>query len=60
MKYKIEVHSEGYEDTTLIVDAKSLRDAKREERSAKLQWCAHNDIDLDSEFDLPFTRVTKL
>ena len=60
MKYKIEVHSLGYEDTALIVDAPSLRVAKREERAAKLQWCAHNGLDLDGEFELPFTRITQV
>ena len=56
--YKIEVHSQGYEDYTLMVKAPTLRDAKRREREAKVAWCDLNDIDLDSTFDLPFTRVT--
>lgn len=60
MKYKIEVHSQGYEDTALIVDANSLREAKRREREAKVAWCDHNAIDLDGNFDMPFTRVTKI
>lgn len=61
MKYKIEVHSLGYEDTSLIVDASSLRQAKQSERQAKIQWFDHNAIDLDDDtIELPFTRVTKL
>ena len=60
MKYKIEVHSLGYDDYSKVVDAPSLRVAKQQERQAKVEWCEHNDIDLDSSFDLPFTRITKL
>ncbi len=60
MTYKIEVHSLGYEDTCKVVDAPSLRVAKQQERQAKLEWCEHNDIDLDSSFDLPFTRIFKV
>lgn len=59
MKYRIEVHALGYDDTSLVVEAPSLREAKRSERDAKLQWCEHNDIDTDS-VDLAFTRITKL
>lgn len=59
MTYKIEVHSLGYEDTSKLVDAPSLRVAKQSERQAVLEWCEHNAIDLDSSFDLPFTRTTK-
>lgn len=60
MKYKIEVHSLGYEDTHKFVDVASLREAKKFEREAKLEWCEHNDIDLDDNFEMPFTRVTKV
>lgn len=60
MKYKIEVHSLGYEDTTLVVDARSLREAKRHEREAKVQWMDHNAIEWDGNWEMPFTRVTKL
>lgn len=60
MKYKIEVHALGYEDTSKIVEASSLREAKREERQAKVEWCDHNAIDLDSDFEMPFTRITKV
>jgi hypothetical protein len=59
MKYKIEVHSQGYEDTCKVVESPSLGVAKREERQAKIEWCEHNDIDLDSNFEMPFTRTTK-
>lgn len=62
MKYKIEVHSEGYEDTQTVVEADNLKKASSgfNLRLAKLQWCEHNDIDLDSDFELPFTRISKL
>lgn len=60
MNYKIEVHSLGYEDTSKTVDAGSLREAKRFTRDAIIEWCDHNDIDLDSNFDLPFTRILKV
>lgn len=60
MNYKIEVHSLGYDDTAKLVDKPSLREAKREVRQAIIEWCDHNDIDLDSNFDLPFTRVLKV
>ena len=59
MRYRIEVHSLGYEDTSKVVEASSLREAKRFERDAKVEWCEHNAIDLDSNFELPFTRITK-
>ena len=60
MKYRINVHSAGHEDTSLLVEASSLRIAKREERAAKLQWCVHNDLDLDDDFEMPFTRTVKV
>lgn len=61
MKYKIEVHSLGYEDTAKIVDRPSLSQvAKTDILEAKVEWCQHNDIDLDSNFELPFTRVVKV
>lgn len=60
MRYKIDVHATGYEDFTKVVDAPSLRVAKQSERQAKLEWCEHNDIDLDDNFEMPFTRVSKL
>lgn len=62
MKYKIEVHSQGYEDTSKVIDAPSLSVAKQGfyVRSAILEWCEHNDIDVDNSFDLPFTRVLKV
>ena len=52
MKYKIEVHSLGYTDHIKEVDAPSLRVAKQSERQAK--------VDLDGDFELPFTRTTKV
>jgi len=60
MQYKIEVHALGYEDTTKIVECSSLREAKQHERQAKVEWCEHNDIDLDTDFEMPFTRVSKI
>ncbi len=58
MKYKIDVHSIGYEDTSLTVEADTLKQAKWFEQQARVEWCNHNAIDLDS-LDLPFTRTTK-
>lgn len=61
MKYKIEVHSMGYEDTSLVVEAPSLRVAKQSERAAKVAWVDHNGLDWDSDiWEMPFTRVTKV
>jgi hypothetical protein len=60
MKYRIEVRGIGYEDYAVDVDAPSLREAKRHELKAKVDWCEHNDIDVDSSFEMPFTRVTKI
>ncbi len=60
MKYKIEVRSLGYEDHTKIVDVPSLRVAKQYERQAKVEWCDANAIDLDDNFEMPFTRTTKV
>lgn len=62
MKYKIEVHSEGYEDTATIVEAETSQKAKSgfNVQGAILQWCEHNDIDLDSNFELPFTRISRV
>lgn len=57
--YKIEVHSLGYQDHVLMVQAKTLAEAKRREREAKVQWIDLNAIDHDSD-ELPFTRVTKV
>jgi hypothetical protein len=58
MKYKIEVHGNGYEDHIKIIDAPSLRVAKQYERQAKLEWIERNDLDVD-DCELPFTRVGK-
>lgn len=62
MKYKIEVHSMGYEDTSTVVEADTAQKAKSgfNMRSAILQWCEHNNIDLDSNFELPFTRISRV
>lgn len=62
MTYKIEVHSEGYEDTFKVIHAETSQKAKSgfNMRAAILEWCEHNDIDLDDNFDLPFTRITRL
>lgn len=60
MKYKIEVHALGYEDTAKVVEAPSLRVAKQQERQAKVEWCDHNAIDLDTDFEMPFTRISKV
>lgn len=57
-QYKIEVHSLGYEDYSKIVVASSLREAKKQERQAKVEWCDRNAI--DSSFELPFTRIIPL
>ena len=62
MKYKIEVHSQGYEDTFKIIEAPSMSVAKQgfNVRNAMVEWCDHNALDLDGNFELPFTRITKL
>lgn len=61
MKYKIEIHALGYEDTAKIVDRPSLnRVTKTDVLEAKVEWFDHNDIDLDGNFEMPFTRITKL
>jgi hypothetical protein len=60
--YKIEVHSEGYEDTFKLVSANSLQQAKQgfNVRSAIIEWCEHNDVDVDDMEGLPFTRISKV
>lgn len=60
MKYKIEVRSLGYEDHTKVVDVSSLREAKRFEREAKVEWMDKNALNPDAEWEMPFTRVSKL
>lgn len=62
MKYKIEVHSLGYEDACKIVEASTLAIAKAGFNIdlAIIEWCQLNDIDVDDNFRLPFTRVTKV
>ena len=61
MKYKIEIHSIGYEDTVKVVDRPSLnRVTKTDILEAKVEWCDHNDLDLDGDFELPFHRITKV
>lgn len=61
-KYKIEVHSLGYEDTAKVIEAESEAKAKSgfNVRSAIIEWCEHNDIDLDDNFELPFTRISRV
>ncbi len=44
-KYEIKVSALGYDTTTLVVEAKNLREAKKSEREAVNQWLAHNDAD---------------
>ena len=59
MKFKIEVHGHGYEDTAFVVDKPSKnRITKTEILQAKVDWCDKNDIDVDS-VELPFTRITR-
>lgn len=60
MNYKIEVHSVGYEDTAKVVDVASLREARRFVRDAIIEWCEHNELDFDGNWEMPFTRVTKI
>lgn len=61
MKYKIEIHSLGYEDHAKIVDRPSLKHVtKTDILQAKIEWSERNAIDLDSNFELPFTRITKV
>ena len=61
MKYKIEIHSTGYDDHAKVVDRPSLnRVTKTDIIEAKVEWCDANDIDLDSDFEMPFTRITKV
>lgn len=60
MKFKIEIHSTGYENTSITVDRKSRGHVtKTDILQAKAEWCKLNDVDMDSEFDLPFVRITK-
>ena len=56
-RYKIEIHSLGFDDITVVVDHAPT---KTDILAAKAEWCRHNDIDVDSEFELPFTRITRL
>lgn len=58
--YQIQVHSEGYEDHTKIVQAANERQARQQERAAKVEWCELNDIDIDTDFELPFTRISRI
>lgn len=61
MKYKIEVHSLGYEDFSLIVEEPSQRKAKQHEIEAKVKWAEHNALNFDSDqWEMPFTRVTRV
>ena len=61
MKYKIEVHSIGYTDHHKIVEVPSMAAAKQgfHVNSAIAEWCDLNDIDIDGNWEFPFTRVTK-
>lgn len=58
--YKIEVRSVGYDDHVLTVEAKNEREARRSELQAKTEWAIKNDIDLDNDFEMPFTRITRI
>jgi serine/threonine protein kinase HipA of HipAB toxin-antitoxin module len=61
MKYKIEIQSLGFETTSKIVDRPSLnRVTKNDILEAKVEWCDHNAIDTDDNFEMPFTRITKV
>lgn len=61
MKYRIEVHSQGYEDHSKVVDRPALsKVSKTDILQAKVEWCDKNDIDTDGNFELPFTRITKI
>ena len=44
-KYEIEVRALGYDTTKTVVEAESLREAKKSERKAIGEWLAHNDVD---------------
>lgn len=59
MKYLIEVHSIGYEDTSLVVEDDSLAKARQKIQFAVLGWLEHNDADVDT-VDLPFTRIRRV
>lgn len=56
-KYQIKVYALGYDSTTKIVEAPSLREARKSESEAITEWLAHNDIDSDSR-GLAFTQIT--
>lgn len=61
MKYKITVHSLGYDDTVFVVEADSKQKASSgfNRRSAIIAWCEHNDIDVDDNFELPLVKVER-
>ena len=62
MKYKIEIHSNGFEDYSKIVDRPSRGAVtKTDVLQAKVEWQNHNDIDADYDsIELPFHRITKV
>jgi len=60
MKYKIEIHAMGYEDTAKVVDRQSRnRITKNDILEAKVEWINHNALDVD-DCEMPFHRITKL
>jgi hypothetical protein len=61
MKYKIEVHSLGYEDTFKVVEASNSQKAKSgfNVHSAIIEWCEHNAIDIDN-MEMPFVRISRI
>ena len=61
-RFKIEVHSLGYEDTSIEVDAPKLKVAGCQANIDKAiaAWCEHNALDVDNDWGLPFTRVMRL
>jgi len=62
MKYLIEVHSLGYEDTSTEVGAVSrvAASSKANIQKAIIAWCDHNALDINNDSGLPFTRVIRL
>ncbi len=49
MTYQITVSSLGYDDHIKVVHAESLRQARQQERLAKVEWMDLNAIDFDDD-----------
>lgn len=58
-KAKIEIHSQGYDDYSVVLDKLPSAVTKTEILQAKVAWCKLNDVDEDT-IELPFHRITKI